>query len=112
MGLDQSFYKTKPNVDSDGYLDLETKEEVLYFRKFYELQGYISDIVGGVDNAEVIRLQPKYLKKLKKFLIENHNLYWAYDSENEEIPKTLFEAIGVLEYYASKNKPLFYVGDW
>jgi hypothetical protein len=112
MGLDQSFYKEKPKVDKDGYLDLETKEEVLYFRKFHDLHAKISDIVGGAGNAEVIRLQPNDLKKLVNFIVENHNLYWAYDSEDDELPETLFKAIGILTYYAKKSKPLFYVGDW
>jgi len=113
MGLDQSFYNKKPKTDKDNYLDIDENTEVLYFRKFHSLHDYIRGIMGSANNAEVVRLQSKDLNKIAKFLIDNANSYWAFDDDEiDDLPPRFFEAVGVLTYYASKNKPLFYVGDW
>ena len=108
MGLDQSFYKEK-----------DCKNEVLYFRKFHQLQYAIDDILNeAIESGKTYRLQPDDLEKVRDYIAKNINDYWAfdyYDDDDEgdiELPEDFKNALGVLSYYIIMNKPLYYNGDW
>lgn len=116
MGLDQSFYSKRPPMNKEGYLDLDAADEVLYFRKYHELQNFISDLTGGAGNAVLERLQPDDLKKVVEFIVEDKNWRFHKDMDDEsetfEPNDQFFQTIGVLTYYIRENKPLYYMGDW
>ena len=111
MGLDQSFYNRKQKIDAEGYVDITQQDEVLYFRKYHSLHQFIDSLVGGAGNGEMIRLNPDELLKVKQFILEDEG--WSEYSEGEFVEdKMFFRTIGVLEYYAFIDKPLYYMGDW
>lgn len=105
MGLDQNFYKDK-----------NCEKEVLYFRKFYELQDKIGAILGEqIENSKTYRLQPEDLVQLRDYIaLDGLNDYWAFemDNEDDDLPKNFNKALGVLSFYIASNKPLYYNGDW
>lgn len=115
MGMDQSFYVKKQKQDNDGYLDTEHADEVIYFRKYHELQSFISNLMGGTENAEQVRLQPEDLVKVRDFIVQDQN--WRFDLDEEVYSgfkpnEEFFRVLGVLTYYIGLDKPLFYIGDW
>lgn len=104
MGLDQSFYKEK-----------ECENEVLYFRKFWALQDKIGDILNeNIQNGKTYRLETDDLKEVRDYIAKNINDYWAFENgeEDESLPENFLRALGILSYYISIRKPLFYNGDW
>jgi hypothetical protein len=102
MGLDQSFYKDK-----------ERQNELLYFRKFRGLHHEIESILGEqLENGKTYRLNKADLEKVVAYIIAYSSDYWAWETENDEVPETLYKALGVLTYYAVLDKPLYYNGDW
>lgn len=105
VGLDQSFYVKQGD---------QTKE-VLYFRKFWNLQDYIGEMFNEtILNFKIYRLEPDDLNRIADYLVFNYDKYWAFadDFDTADIPDTVFETIGKLKYYAVKNIPLYYRGDW
>lgn len=115
MGLDQSFYSKKPKVDSHGFIEVEPRDEVFYFRKYPELHGFISDIVGGAGNGEMVRLYANELTAIKDFLIEDKN--WRFNTEDGDEysfkpTRDFFELLGKLTYYAENGDSIYYIGDW
>lgn len=116
MGLDQSFYSKRPPVNEKGYSDLDAAEEVLYFRKYHELQSFISDLTSGAGNGVIERLQPDDLKKVVGFIVEDKNWRFWKDVDDEaetfEPSDEFFRVIGLFTYYSEKGKELYYMGDW
>lgn len=115
MGLDQSFYRERPAVDKDGYLKLEQENEILYFRKYHNLHDFIDMLVDGAPNSQLVRLNPDDLLRLKEFIIQDEDWRMSLDFEERDqfIPnEKFFEVIGIFDYYARIDKPLYYMGDW
>ena len=113
MGLDQSFYNKKQKVDAEGYIDTDPQSEVLYFRKYHNLHQFIDSLVDGAGNAEMVRLNRDELLKIKEFILEDKDWRMSSEFEDQFIPNEFFyKTIGILEYYASIDKPLYYIGDW
>lgn len=105
MGLDQSFYRDKQN-----------EKEVLYFRKFWDLQEAIGHVLNeAVENGKTYRLQPEDLILVREYIAQNPGDYWAFDSdyfEAEDLPENFFYVLGVLTYFIETKQPLYYNGDW
>jgi len=103
MGLDQSFYK-----DRNG------ENEVIYFRKFWNLQDKIGDILGEtLENGKTYRLETDDLIKIRDYIaLDGINDYWAFETDDDELPDNFNRAIGFLSRYIALKKPLYYNGDW
>jgi len=116
MGLDQSFYVKKQKVDSHGFLETEAEDEIIYFRKYHDLQAFIDELMGGVENAEQVRLNRQELVEVRKFIVEDQNFRFNLndEDENEDFKPNaeFYRVIGVLSYHFLMNKPLYYIGDW
>lgn len=102
MGLDQFFYKEK-----------KRENEVLYFRKFWNLHDKISEILNEcLENGEFYRLEPSDLIKIRDYIISDGFIdYWAFKTD-DELPDNFYKTIGVLSAYSALNKPLYYNPDW
>ena len=117
MGLDQSFFKNRPQLNENGNFNWDEAKEVLYFRKFWGLHDKIGEVLNEtLLNGKTYRLEPEDLVKIRDYIaLDGINDYWAFESDDEEVdelPDNFNKAIGVLSRYIALNKPLYYNGDW
>lgn len=103
MGLDQYFFKAKDYNST----------EIIYFRKFYELNDFINVMVDGIQNGGLVRLEVEELQKLLDFFIENRNSFHFESFEDDfEYNRKYYEILGILTHYIKTNQVLYYGSDW
>jgi hypothetical protein len=107
MGLDQNFFKTK------NY----NQEPISYFRKFRELQEFVSNIIEeDVGNSTFYRMGKEELIKIRTFLVNNYDKYWGFEvpesNKKQKLSLALLHALGAFTYYIEKDIPLYYWSCW